>query len=234
MKEIFNGVFQDNKKLYTKSRAKNASMYAKNVIKVNKETYREWDPNKSKPAAAIRNGLKKFPLDKKIKILYLGIASGTTSSFFSDIIGDEGIIYGVEISERSIRDLNEIAEDRGNIIPILADARKPEEYDWVEPVDLVYQDVASDDQTPIIIRNAKKFLNKNGYAIIAIKARSIDVTKEPWKVYKEQIEKLKNHFRIIEKVELEPFEIDHMLVLMKAKIKKVMKNDHKTKKSSKY
>ena len=162
-------------------------------------------------------GLKVFPVMEKAKILYLGIASGQTSTFFSDVVGKDGIIYGVEISERCLRDLNPVAEKRGNIVPILGDARKPEEYDWIERVDVVYEDVASDDQTPIMIRNCERFLKPNGFAVIAIKARSINVVKRPEEIYRQEIAKLEKKFKILEKVRLDPFEKDHMFVVMKKK-----------------
>ena len=147
----------------------------------------------------------------------MGISSGATASFFSDIIGPEGMIYGVEISDRSIRDLNPIAEKRNNIAPILANSRKPQDYNWIEPIDVVYQDVATRDQSDIIIRNAKEFLKPDGFALLAIKSRSINVVKPPKEVYKDELEKLKMHFVILEKVELDPYEKDHLFVVMKLK-----------------
>ncbi|MBW1840038.1 MAG: fibrillarin-like rRNA/tRNA 2'-O-methyltransferase, partial [Deltaproteobacteria bacterium] len=151
------------------------------------------------------------------KVLYLGIASGSTASFFSDIVGKDGVIYGVEISERCMRDLNPMAEKRGNIVPILADSRKPETYDWVEKVDLVFQDVATNDQSEIIIRNCKEFLKPDGFAMLAIKSRSIDVTKKPEQIYKQEVKKLSSFFEIIDKVKLDPYEKDHLFTLMKKK-----------------
>ncbi len=217
MKELFPGVWKDGRKLFTKSLVRNDRTYARSVVKKGKLEYREWDPDKSKPAAAIMRGIREFPLRPNDKVLYLGAASGATCSFFSDIIGAEGVIYAVEISGRTARDLNITAEKRGNIVPILADARKPEGYDWVEPVDIVFEDVASDEQTAIMIRNAEKFLKPGGHAMIAIKSRSIDVVKDPKQVYMEQLKELEKKFRIIEKVELDPYEKDHMFVIMKPK-----------------
>jgi len=194
-------------------------VYGEELIKEKGTEYRIWDFWRSKPAAAIKNGLKELPLKKGMKILYLGIASGTTSSHFSDIIGKEGIIYGVDIAERVLRDLISVAEKRGNIIPILADARKPEEYENVvmEEVDCVYEDVASPDQIQILIRNAQKFLKPNGFAMIAIKSQSIDVTKDPKQIYKESLEELEKHFEILDKVELDPYEKAHLFVVMRMK-----------------
>ena len=215
MKKIFPGVWKQGKQLFTKNLVPGSKDFTKTLIQEKGKEFREWDPRKSKAAAAILNGLKTFPVKKKTKILYLGISSGSTASFFSDIIGKEGIIYGIEISERSIRDLNFIAEKRQNIVPILANAKVPGRYEWVEPVDIVYQDVATNDQSEILIRNAQKFLKPNGFALIAIKSRSINVVKEPRDVFREEIKKLSKHFEILEKIRLEPWEKDHMLVTMR-------------------
>lgn len=140
----FNGIFFIDSKLATLNLTPGRRVYGEQLFTVDKKEYREWIPYRSKPAAAIKKGLKIFPLEAGMKILYLGIASGTTSSHFSDIIGRAGIIYGVEISERVLRDLVGVAEKRGNIIPILADARNVNSYENVviEKVDMVYEDVA--------------------------------------------------------------------------------------------
>ncbi len=217
MKETIPGVFRDGKKIFTMSMVKGYNAYTKSIVTKGKAEYRQWDPDKSKPAAAIIKGLKTFPITSGSKVLYLGAASGATCSFFSDIVGENGVIYAVEISERSARDLNVTSEKRGNIVPILADARKPEDYDWVEPVDLVFEDVASDEQSAIMIRNSDKFLKPGGHAMIAIKSRSIDVVRDPKQVYKEQIAILGKHLEIVEKVELDPYEKDHMFVVLRKK-----------------
>ncbi len=218
MKEIFPKIWIKGKKIFTESLLRGERVYTKSVIKNGEREFREWNPYKSKPSAAISKGLKIFPIKPGDKILYLGVASGATATFFSDIIGEDGIIYGVEISDRSVRDLNPIAERRGNIVPIIADARRPEEYEWIERVDVVYEDVASDDQIPILIRNAKAFLKPNGHAVIAIKSRSIDVTKEPKDIYKQEIRRLSEYFNILDKIILDPYEKDHMFIVMKWKV----------------
>jgi len=215
MKTIFPGVFREGRKILTKNLVPGYRSHSEELLQLKGKEFRVWDPNHSKPAAAIARGLKSFPLKKGSKILYLGIANGNTSTFFSDIIGLEGIIYGVEISKRSIQDLNTVAVKRKNIIPILANAKLPDKYSWVEKVDLVYQDVATSDQSEILIRNAKKFLKKRGFALLAIKSRSIDVTRAPEEVYRKEIEKLKKHFQILEKIKLDPFEKDHLFLIMK-------------------
>ena len=84
-------------------------------------------------------------------------------------------------------------------------------------IDFVFQDIASNDQPEILIRNCKTFLKPGGYAMLSLKSRSMNVVKEPKDVYKEVGEKLKKEFKIIEKVELDPYEKDHMLFVLKWK-----------------
>jgi fibrillarin-like pre-rRNA processing protein len=219
MKELSRGIYKENGKILTENLTPGIKFYGEDIITVAGKEYRVWDPYRSKPAAAIKKGLKHFPIKPGDKILYLGIANGNTASFFSDIIGPDGIIYGVEISERSIRDLLDTAKRRKNIAPILGNARKPETYSWIEKVDIVYQDVATRDQSDIIIRNANAFLKPSGYAIIAIKARSIDVIQKPKKIFTQEIQKLSQQFKIIEKVELDPYEQDHLFTVMQLRNK---------------
>jgi len=189
------------------------------LVRIKSIEYRIWDFYTSKPSAAIRNGLKVFPIKKGMKLLYLGLAEAKTASFLSDILGKEGTIFGVEISERSLREAVPVCERRGNIIPILADARKPELYENIilDKVDCLYEDVASPDQIQILIRNSEKFLKPRGFAVIAIKSQSINSIKPPNQVYKECLKELEKHFEILGKVELDPYQKDHLFVVMRMK-----------------
>ncbi len=212
LKEIFPGVFRIDGQLATKNLVSGRS-YSEKIINVNGEEYRTWNPEKSKAAAAISKGIKNFPINKGSKILYLGIAQGQTASYFSDIIGNDGIIYGVEFSARAVSDLVIACGKRENIVSIKADARKPEDYSWVEKVDVVYEDVADSEQAAILLRNVDAFLKKNGYAMIAIKARSIDVTKNPSKIFQESLSMIKEKMEILDYVTLDPFEVDHAFIV---------------------
>ena len=205
MKELFQKVFEKNSKILT----------------INKGKERIWDPYHSKASAAIKKGLKQFPIKKDSKVLYLGIADGTTASHLSDII-ETGIILGVDISQRPFNKLLKLCEERKNIIPVLADANKPEEYseylEEIGKVDVVYQDLAQKTQADILIKNAKLFLKKNGYVLYMVKAFSIDVTKKPSEIFKQEIKKLENQgFEILEVVSLEPFEKGHACILAQLK-----------------
>jgi fibrillarin-like pre-rRNA processing protein len=217
--EKFEGIFLINGKLATLNLLPGETVYGEELVRVGEKEYRIWDLWRSKPAAAIKKGIKEFPIKKGAKVLYLGIASGTTASHFSDIVEKEGIIYGVEFSERVLRELIPIAEKRGNIIPILGDARKPEEYRniVIEKVDVVYCDVASPDEIELFIRNSLEFLKPKGYGMIAIKSRSIDVLKKPEEIYKEARKKLENFFEILDFVRLDPYDKDHGFFVLRVK-----------------
>lgn len=216
MKEIFPGVFKRGERLFTRNLTPGKSVYGEELVRVGGKEFRSWIPTRSKAAAAILNGLKEFPVRRGSKILYLGAATGTTTSHFSDIVEAAGIIYGVEFSPRCMRELVKVAEARKNVVPILADARRPQDYDWVEEVEVVYCDIAQPDEVEIAMRNARRFLGIGGWLMIAIKSRSIDVTKEPKEIYELEVKKLEGAgFRVMELVDLEPYEKDHAMVVAK-------------------
>jgi fibrillarin-like pre-rRNA processing protein len=218
-KTRFDGIFKIDGKIATINLIPGYKSFNEELVKIDNTEYRIWDPYTSKPSAAIKKKIKVFPLKNGMKVLYLGLAEAKTASFFSDIVGRNGIIYGVEISERSLREAIPVCEKRGNIVPILGDARKPEIYEnfILEKVDCLYEDVASPDQVQILIRNAQKFLKKNSYAMIAIKSQSINVLLSPKEVYKECLKELEKYFEILDKVELDPYEKMHLFVVMRYK-----------------
>ena len=155
------------------------------------EGYRLWDPFRSKLAALLLKGRSTRPaLARDAMVLYLGAATGTTVSHVSDIVRD-GLVYAVEFSPRSMRDLVRLCERRKNIVPILADAAQPEEYAFlVEPVDLVYQDVAQRNQAEIASRNCARYLKPGGELILMLKTRSVDVTASPQAVLQAEMKNL--------------------------------------------
>jgi len=181
---------------------------------VPKIEYRVWNAFRSKLAAAIVNGVNTIYIKPGAKVLYLGAASGTTVSHVSDIVGEHGVVYAVEYSERSGRDLVNMAKRRPNIIPIIEDARKPYKYRMITSmVDVIFSDVAQPDQARIIIINAQHYLKNGGGFVFSIKANCIDSTAEPAAVFAAQIQELRqNGFKVKEQVTLEPYERDHAVV----------------------
>lgn len=211
---------EGERKLATENLVVGNQVYKEKLITKKRIEYRLWEPFRSKLAAAIMNGLEVFPFQNKSTVLYLGVSTGTTISHISDIVGPNGIIFGIEHASRVARDfLDRVATYRKNIIPILQDARKPEEYfSMFGKVDVVYVDIAQPDQTEIAITNCKMYLKKNGYLFLAIKTRSIDVTKPPKQIINEEIQKIKEKFDILQTIDLHPYDKDHAIVIAKFQV----------------
>ncbi|CCW71508.1 unnamed protein product [Phytomonas sp. Hart1] len=177
--------------------------------------FRVWNPYRSKLASAIYAGVEHIYMEPSSTVLYLGAASGTTVSHVSDLVGPEGLVYAVEFSHRSGRDLEEMTKRRNNIVPILEDARYPQKYRMLIPhlVDCIFMDVAQPDQARILALNAQHFLKEKGGFVISIKANCIDSTADPSTVFASEVQKLKTlGLRPKEQVSLEPFERDHCVV----------------------
>jgi fibrillarin-like pre-rRNA processing protein len=212
MEEIQPGIYSRGDLIYTKA-ASDKEVYGENFIKEDGEKFRRWEASRSKAGAAVQNDVE-LGLDQNDLVLYLGAASGTTVSHFSDIL-TYGFVFAVEYSDTVIRDLVDVAEDRENIAPILANARNPEEYgDLVEPVDVVFQDISQKDQAEIFIKNSEKYLKEDGLGLIAIKAQSVSSSRDPEEVFEEVRDKLEEEFEVLEETRLEPYETDHLFLKM--------------------
>jgi fibrillarin-like pre-rRNA processing protein len=205
------------KRLATVNLAPGRDVYGERLIRYEGVEYRVWDAFRSKLAGAILKGLNTVPIMPDHQVLYLGAASGTTPSHVSDIVGKSGHVYCVEFASRSIRDLVEnVCAYRLNMSPILEDARTPEKYSMFirGKVDDVYCDVAQPEQAKILADNADLYLKKNGWVMLAVKAQSIDVTKEPSEVYRSEVRVLeKRGFRIEQVVHLEPYDKAHAMIV---------------------
>jgi fibrillarin-like pre-rRNA processing protein len=190
--------------------------YDEKVMEFGGQEYRVWNPYRSKLAAAVIKKLQNIPITAQSHILYLGAASGTTCSHISDLLRDQGKVYCIEFSSRVIRELVRVCEIRKNLIPILGDARYPHQYRMLIPeqVDVIYADVAQPEQAQLIIANAETFLKSNGWILLFVKSRSVDVTMDPEQVYKDQVKILKNaQFKIVELTFLSPYSEDHALIV---------------------
>ncbi|WNY26254.1 fibrillarin-like rRNA/tRNA 2'-O-methyltransferase [Methanolapillus ohkumae] len=233
---VFEGKVWGKFHLLTQSAAPGHSVYGEKILSIDGEEFRSWDPKRSK-LGALYYKRASLPIAPDSNILYLGAASGTTVSHVSDILAfcgsgfpkesktnsvsarRNGLVYAVEFSDRPMRDLVMLAERRKNIIPILADASRPEFYfPIVEPVDVVFQDIAQANQAEIACKNSKYFLKDGGHLILSVKARSIDVVENPKKVFKEEMKKLEKNewgasFKILKTFDLAPYHADHLGII---------------------
>lgn len=218
--------------LLTKNMVPGISVYNEKRISVclddnQKIEYRIWNVYRSKLAAGIVCGLENIHIHPGSKVLYLGASSGTTVSHVSDIVGETGLVYAVEFSQRSGRDLINLAMKRRNIVPIIEDARHPYKYRMiVGAVDTVFADVSQPDQSRIVIINCEYFLKDNGGVVMSIKANCINSALPAETVFADEVNILKkNEIKPKEQVSLEPFEKDHAIIVgIYKQNKKIQKN----------
>jgi fibrillarin-like pre-rRNA processing protein len=216
-KMLFWGIYSLDGKIATQNLVPGNKVYGEKLIDFNGKEYRLWDPYRSKLCAAILKGLKTVEIKKNSKVLYIGAATGTTASHVSDIVGEKGEVYCVEISERNFRELMKQCETRHNMLPMLQDARNVDIIGGETGiVDVIYQDVSTRDQAAILVSNAK-LLKTNGFAYVAIKSQSISVAKKPSEVYAEFLKEISPAFEVIEKIDIAPFDLMHLFVVLKKK-----------------
>lgn len=212
----FPNIYEEGRKLYTISLTKKKTFPDEITISKGGKFYREWDPTRSKLAAALAKGLSQIGFKTDSTVLYLGAAHGYTPSFVSDIV-TEGMIFGVDLSPQVMRDLIFVAHDRPNLTPILLDAAKIEELGKrITKVDMLFQDIAQRNQTQIFLDNFK-FVKPGGFGMLAVKARSVDVSKKPKTIFKQVRAELEQHLTIVDYRELDPFEKDHCFFMCKKK-----------------
>lgn len=202
-------------RLATRNLAEGFSVYGEQLVRFENVEYRVWNPYRSKLAAAITKDIREIFIKPGSRVLYLGSATGTTASHVSDIVGEKGRVYAVDFSPKVMQQfLRNVAERRRNVVPILDDATRPESYSFmVGVVDVVYADVAQPSQARIVAANSRLMLKKGGGVLLAVKARSIDSVEEPEVVVKREVKTLaEKGFEVVDRVELEPYEKDHVMV----------------------
>jgi fibrillarin-like pre-rRNA processing protein len=216
--EIYQVTLEDGaQRLATRNLTPGRTVYGERLIRFKRVEYRVWDAFRSKLAAAIIKGVHTVPIKPEQRVLYLGAASGTTPSHVSDIVGEKGHVYCVEFASRSMRDLvDNVCAYRLNISPFLEDARFPEKYAMFIPgkVDCIYCDIAQPEQAKVLADNADVFLKQAGWVMLAVKSQSIDVTKAPEEIYKQEAAVLKKRgFNVEEIVRLEPYDKAHAMIV---------------------
>ena len=218
MDKKFEGIYSNGKKLFTQNLVCGAKVYGEKLVVDAGTEYRECNPFKSKYCAAIANGLKTNIFGKDSVVLYLGSAEGTTVSHVSDLVGSKGVIFCVDLSEIAMQKLNALAKIRENIFPILSDAQKIDNYSEYldEGVDVLFQDVSQRNQTEIFLKNAV-FLKKGSFGALSLKTKSISQSKGKKQILEEETAKLEYTFEIEQIVNLEPFEKEHYLILVRKK-----------------
>ncbi|MCU4740463.1 fibrillarin-like rRNA/tRNA 2'-O-methyltransferase [Halobacteria archaeon AArc-m2/3/4] len=180
--------------------------------------WRAWNPQRSKLGAMLASGMDTgLEGGETERVLYLGAASGTTVSHVADFAGPT---YAVEFAPRPTRDLLSVVDSRPRLFPLLKDARKPETYAHVveADVDVIVQDVATRGQARVALEN-RRFLADDGRLLLAIKARSEDVTRDPDDVFADVLADLEGGdeseggYEVLETQRLDEYHVDHLGVV---------------------
>lgn len=209
-------LISENNILVTENLTPGISFYGEPTYLYNGKEYRSWNPTRSKLAAVIIKGLTMLPIKEGSLVLYLGVASGTTCSHISDIVGKTGHVWAIDFAPRPLRDfLDKVTRHRKNLSPIFGDVRYPKDYKTLVPmIDIIFADVAQPEQAEIVVRNSKYFLKEKGWLMLSIKSRSINASLSPKTIYESQVKILeKFSFAIKELIELDPYEKDHAMVI---------------------
>ena len=181
-KPIVWGVKREGRNLWTRNAVKGVSVRGERRKRDGRIEWRRWDPTRSKVAAAIlrtREDPSYLLPTPGSTCLYLGASSGGTVSHIHDFVcgADNhhgGQLVAVEISPRMVRDLVKLSARRPGLVPVLGDARKPEQVaafmrgkaNWI------HQDLSIADQAETFVKIATSFLAPGGIGILSLKAAS--------------------------------------------------------------
>ena len=164
-----------------------------------------WNPYHSKLSAYLIAGGKNWPFKKNSKILYLGSAEGNTISYVSEICKTNSIT-AVEISSVAMSELLVLAKKKENIIPCLYDAHFPEKYRvQANNPEIIYQDIAQNDQVDIFIRNCEYYKPK--HAFLMLKTQSM--AKQRDDIFKKTEERLNKIFKKVESININKWAKGH-------------------------
>ena len=181
-KQIVWGVRREGRNLWTRNAVKGISVRGERRKRDGRIEWRRWDPTRSKVAAAIlrtRGEPSSLLPPPGSTCLYLGASSGGTVSHIHDFVcgADNhhgGQLVAVEISPRMVRDLVKLSDMRPGLVPVLGDARKPEQVaafirgkaNWI------HQDLSIADQAETFVKMATSFLSPGGIGLLSLKAAS--------------------------------------------------------------
>lgn len=207
-------IVKQKNSLYTISKF-SRPVYGEKIRKTEVGFLREWNPKRSKVAAAIIKKISDIPFRQNSSVLYLGAASGTTVSHISDICSS-GRIYAVEKAYDPFVKLLDLADQRNNIYPILEDAGQLERYAFfIDNIDVIYQDIAQRNQVQIFNSAARYFRNAQD-AMLVLKIRAISSRGNERDILQEEISKI-DGFRVIDTVDLSPFSKSNYMIRLRRK-----------------
>ena len=222
------GVMRRGRSLWSRNAVKGERVRGESLRKDGKKEWRSWNPRSSKLGAAIirTSGDASLLLPETgSNVLYLGAGHGTTISHLHDHLCGSGNHHGgsivaVDLSARCIRDLVTLSEKRPGLIPVLADARRFDDYSVFLPtkVPWILQDVSQAGQVELMLRVCERFLTSGGIALFSLKAAS-----ERWNQGGDRARFLDTEMKIsnsemnlVERIDLKGLEDQHVMYVLQS------------------
>ena len=216
MKEtrIFQIQIGNEEQLATKNIVKGTKTRKEKIVIVNNEEFLEWNPYKSKLAAAIRNGLQILPIIKNSKVVCINPLEESTILHISNIVGSGGSVFVIDVNKNKKSFLNKLVNTHKNIIPI---------YDTVDElsfsssitgkVDALYVDIPESEQIETIVEKYGSLLKNEGFLMLIAKKDDNAIIENDiagWMAeqraglnkIREITTKLKSQFEIIQEINL--------------------------------
>ena len=233
MKEtrIFQIQIGNEEQLATKNMVKGVKTRKEKIVIVNDEEFLEWNPYKSKLAAAIRSGLQILPIIKNSKVVCINPLEESTILHISNIVGSGGSVFVIDVNKNKKSFLNKLVDTHENIIPI---------YDTIDElsfsssitgkVDALYVDITEAEQIKQIVDKCELLLKNEGFLMLVAKKDGDAILENDivgWMAeqraglnkIREITTKLKSQFEIIQEINLgvnyetEPYHRLHAFIL---------------------
>ena len=233
MKEtrIFQIQIGNEEQLATKNMVKGVKTRKEKIVIVNDEEFLEWNPYKSKLAAAIRSGLQILPIIKNSKVVCINPLEESTILHISNIVGSGGSVFVIDVNKNKKSFLNKLVDTHENIIPI---------YDTIDElsfsssitgkVDALYVDITEAEQIKQIVDKCELLLKNEGFLMLVAKKDGDAILENDivgWMAeqraglnkIREITAKLKSQFEIIQEINLginyamEPYHKLHAFIL---------------------
>ena len=233
MKEtrIFQIQIGNEEQLATKNMVKGVKTRKEKIVIVNDEEFLEWNPYKSKLAAAIRSGLQILPIIKNSKVVCINPLEESTILHISNIVGSGGSVFVIDVNKNKKSFLNKLVDTHENIIPI---------YDTIDElsfsssitgkVDALYVDITGAEQIKQIVDKCELLLKNEGFLMLVAKKDGDAILENDivgWMAeqraglnkIREMTAKLKSQFEIIQEINLgvnyetEPYHRLHAFIL---------------------
>ena len=232
MKEI--RIFQiqigDKEQLATKNIVEGTKTHKEKIVIVNDEEFLEWNPYKSKLAAAIRNGLQILPIIKNSKVVCINLLEESTMLHISNIVGSGGSVFVIDVNKNKKSFLNKLVDTHKNIIPIYDAADELSFSSSITgKVDALYVDLPESEQIEQIVEKYGSLLKNEGFLMLVTKKDDAILENDiaGWMAeqragfdkIREITTKLKSQFEIIQEINLgvnyvmEPYHRLHAFIL---------------------